>query len=121
MSLLPIGRLPKTHPAITKPTCGTKLTVDDLIPTKSIARWKKLPGQKKWKPTMQECPNAKLRTDQNPTGARLEDIVVAWDANTEHLGWVTKEEFVNFGIAVIECNERCVGAKATAHKTLQAF
>ena len=47
VSLLPIGRLPATHPAIAKPTCGTKLTTEDPIPTKSLARWT-LGGQNSW-------------------------------------------------------------------------
>ena len=59
VSLLPISRLPATHPAILKPTCGTKLSVDDPIPATSIARWT-LGGQKSWK-SAGDCKNAKLR------------------------------------------------------------
>ena len=61
VAMLPISRLPATHPAIAKETCGTKLTTDDPIPARSIARWKKLPGQTRWATTSESCKNKKLR------------------------------------------------------------
>ena len=59
VTLLPIGRLPESHPALAKPWCGTKLTSNDPIPAKSLAPWT-LGGQQSWgKPG--GCTNKKLR------------------------------------------------------------
>ena len=80
ISLLPIARLPKSHPAVARQHCGTKLTPDDPIPVKSIARFNlgkkynrcmfgstkvkgKLKKSKECKQQMKkkDCPNKKLR------------------------------------------------------------